>query len=115
MHEFHLAQLFQNLISNALKYRTKDPPRVEVSAAERDGWWIFSVADNGIGIDEKYANQIFGLFKRLHSQTEYRGSGIGLAICERIVEQYGGRIWLEKSAPGSGSVFSFSIPVRRIP
>ncbi|HUA87750.1 MAG TPA: ATP-binding protein [Bryobacteraceae bacterium] len=112
MHQVHLAQLFQNLISNALKYRREEPPRIHLTAARQQGWWVFSVADNGIGIDPRYASQVFGLFKRLHTREEYPGSGIGLAICQRIVEQYGGRIWLERSAPGEGSVFSFSLPER---
>ncbi|HEY7337133.1 MAG TPA: PAS domain S-box protein [Bryobacteraceae bacterium] len=112
VHESRLTQLFQNLIGNAIKYRGKEVPRVSIAAAQRDGWWVFSVADNGIGIEPQYAEQIFGLFKRLHSRDEYPGSGIGLAICQRVVEQYGGRIWLERSAPGGGSVFCFSIPSR---
>ena len=99
MHEAHLSQVFQNLISNALKYRSKEAPLIHVSAMRQQGWWVFSVADNGIGIDARYADQIFALFKRLHTRSEYPGSGIGLAICQRIVEQYGGRISLEKSAP----------------
>jgi signal transduction histidine kinase len=110
MHEVHLAQLLQNLISNALKYRRREEPTIHVSARREQGWWVLSVADNGIGIDPRYRDQIFGLFKRLHTRSEFPGSGIGLAICQRIVEQYGGRIWLEKSTPGVGSVFSFSIP-----
>jgi PAS domain S-box-containing protein len=112
IHEVHLAQLFQNLIGNALKYRSKEAPSIHVSAIRQQGWWVFSVGDNGIGIDSQYADQIFTLFKRLHTRSEYPGSGIGLAICQRIVEQYGGRIWVESSAPGEGSVFSFSIPER---
>jgi light-regulated signal transduction histidine kinase (bacteriophytochrome) len=83
---------------------------VHISASRRDGWCILSVADNGIGIDPKFADSIFGLFKRLHSRDEYPGSGIGLAICQRIVERYGGRIWLEKSVLGEGSTFCFSVP-----
>jgi signal transduction histidine kinase len=110
--EFHLIQLFQNLISNAVKYRSSEPPRVHVSVTGRQGWWVFAVSDNGIGFDVQYADQIFGLFKRLHTRSEYQGSGIGLAICRRILEQYGGRIWVERSAPGAGSVFAFSIPER---
>jgi light-regulated signal transduction histidine kinase (bacteriophytochrome) len=110
IHASRLAQVFQNLIGNAIKYRSKEVPRVHIAAVERDGWSVFSVADNGIGIKPQYAEQIFGLFKRLHSREEYPGSGIGLAICQRIVEQYGGRIWLERSAPGGGSTFCFSIP-----
>jgi PAS domain S-box-containing protein len=112
IHESRLAQLFQNLISNAIKYRGKEVPRVHVTASERDGWCVFSFVDNGIGIEAQYAEQIFGLFKRLHGREEYPGSGIGLALCQRVVEQYGGRIWLERSAPGGGSTFSFSLPSR---
>ncbi len=114
MHEIHLSQLFQNLIGNALKYRGQEAPRVHVSSSRQDGWCVFSVADNGIGIEPQYANQIFALFKRLHSRDEYPGSGIGLAICQRIVEQYGGRVWMEKSVPGSGSTFCFAVPDRGI-
>jgi len=112
MHESRLSQIFQNLISNAIKYHGDRAPRVSVSAEERDGWWVFSVTDNGIGIEPQYAERIFGLFKRLHGRDEYPGSGIGLAICQRVVEQYGGRIWLERSAPGEGATFCFSLPVR---
>jgi len=113
VHESRLVQLFQNLIGNALKYRTKEAPRIHISAVERDGWSVFSVDDNGIGVDRKFAHQIFELFKRLHSRQEYPGSGMGLAICQRIVEQYGGRIWLENSALGGGSTFCFAIPSRK--
>jgi light-regulated signal transduction histidine kinase (bacteriophytochrome) len=112
IHEGRLAQLFQNLISNAIKYRSEEVPRVHVGADERDGWCVFSVVDNGIGIEARYAEQIFGLFKRLHSSDRYPGSGIGLAICQRVVEQYGGRIWLERSTPGGGATFCFAIPSR---
>lgn len=112
IHPTRLAHLFQNLISNAIKYHSKEAPRVQVAGYERDGWCVFSVADNGIGIEPQFAEQIFGLFKRLHGREEYPGSGIGLSICQRIVEQYGGRIWLEQSAPGGGSTFCFSIPAR---
>ena len=109
MHRSHLSLLFQNLIGNALKYRGRDAPRVHVSAIQRDGAWVFSVMDNGIGIEPKYRTQVFGLFKRLHSRGKYPGNGVGLAICQRIVEQYGGSIWVD-AAPGGGSIFSFSIP-----
>jgi PAS domain S-box-containing protein len=112
IHETRLAQVFQNLVGNALKYRSQAAPRVFVSALEQDGWTVFSVKDNGIGIDLEYSNQIFGLFKRLHDRKEYPGSGLGLAICQRIIEQYGGRIWLDQSAVGAGSTFCFSLPVR---
>jgi PAS domain S-box-containing protein len=112
IHESRLAQLFQNLIGNAIKYRGTEVPRVHIAADVRDGWCTFSVEDNGIGIDLKYADRIFALFKRLHGRDEYPGSGIGLAICQRVVEQYGGRIWLEQSTPGRGSTFCFSLPSR---
>ena len=112
VHENRLAQLFQNLISNSLKYRSSRAPRIQISAEERDGSWLFCLADNGIGIERKYAENIFGLFKRLHSREEYPGSGIGLAICHRIIEQYGGRIWLENSVPGEGSTFCFTFPAQ---
>ena len=110
IHESQLTQLFQNLIGNAIKYRGKEAPRIQIAAENQDGWCVFSVVDNGIGIEPRYAEQIFGLFKRLHGPDEYPGSGIGLAICQRIVEQYGGRIWLERSIPGEGSTFRFSVP-----
>ena len=112
MHESRLAQLLQNLIGNALKYRGPEAPRVHISGGEKDGWTILSVEDNGIGIESQYAQQIFGLFKRLHSGAEYSGSGLGLAICQRVVEQYGGRIWVEKSDLGRGSTFCFAVPAR---
>jgi PAS domain S-box-containing protein len=112
IHESRLAQLFQNLIGNAIKYRGKEVARVHVGADQRDGWCVFSVVDNGIGIEAQYAEQIFGLFKRLHGRDRYPGSGIGLAICQRVVEQYGGRIWLEQSTPGGGSTFCFALPSR---
>ncbi len=112
IHESRLAQVFQNLIGNAIKYNIKESPHVQITAAERDGWCVFSVADNGIGIDAQYAEQIFGLFKRLHGCDQYPGSGIGLALCQRVVEQYGGRIWLERSTPGEGSTFCFALPSR---
>ncbi len=101
-------QVFQNLISNALKYRAADPPEIQISAETRDSEWIFSVRDNGIGIPAEYQQQIFGLFKRLHG-NEYAGTGIGLALCKRLVEKQGGRIWVE-SEPGRGSTFFFSVP-----
>ena len=112
VHEVHLTQLFQNLIGNALKYRRSEDPYVQISATASEGCAIISVSDNGLGIDPRFGEQIFGLFKRLHTREEYPGSGIGLAICKRIVEQYGGRIWLERSAPGAGSVFCFSLPIQ---
>jgi light-regulated signal transduction histidine kinase (bacteriophytochrome) len=110
IHRTRLAQLFQNLISNGIKYCGTEAPEIHISADTRDGQSLFSVADNGIGIEEQYGEQIFGLFKRLHGRDEYPGNGVGLAICKRLVEHYGGRIWLEKSEPGRGSTFCFSVP-----
>jgi light-regulated signal transduction histidine kinase (bacteriophytochrome) len=107
-HEIRLVQLFQNLIGNAIKYRSSNPPRIHVGATGRDADWLFCVQDNGIGIEPQYCQQVFGIFKRLHGQN-YEGTGIGLAICQRIVERYGGRIWVE-STPGAGSRFCFNIP-----
>ncbi len=109
MHEFQLQQLFQNLIGNSIRYRSSDPPLIHVAAEERGKVWQFSVQDNGIGIDPQYQEQVFGLFKRLHSTAEYPGTGLGLAICQRIVERAGGKIWVE-SEPGRGSTFFFTVP-----
>jgi hypothetical protein len=106
--EVHFVQLFQNIISNALKYRGADPPSIHVSAQQRGGEWHFSIRDNGQGISPEYHAQIFDLFKRLHGQ-DHPGSGIGLATCKKIIDQYGGRIWVE-SQPGSGATFFFTIP-----
>jgi light-regulated signal transduction histidine kinase (bacteriophytochrome) len=107
-HEIRIVQLFQNLVGNAIKYRGEAPPVIRV-AAEADGEnWLFCVEDNGIGIKPEYAQQVFGIFKRLNGHT-YPGTGIGLAICQRIVERYSGRIWVEPSASG-GSRFLFTVP-----
>ncbi|MBI5359603.1 MAG: PAS domain S-box protein [Planctomycetes bacterium] len=104
-----VALLFQNLISNAVKFRKKDePPRIRVSAEIRGDECVFSVSDNGIGIDNKYFDRIFVIFQRLHSRDKYPGTGIGLAICKRIVDRHNGRIWVE-SEPGKGSVFFFTL------
>jgi PAS domain S-box-containing protein len=105
----HLTQVFQNLIGNAIKYRRDEPPRIRIGAERHQSGWLFSVEDNGIGIEEKYREQIFGIFKRLHTAEEYSGTGIGLAICQRIVERAGGRIWVE-SELGRGSTFFFTLP-----
>jgi len=110
MHERHLQQVFQNLVGNAIKYRSSERvPAVHISAERQDDYAVFSVSDNGIGIDPKYNQTIFGLFKRLHTSNEYEGTGLGLAICQRIVDQYNGRIWVNSEA-GKGSVFNFTIP-----
>ena len=109
-HEIRLVQLLQNLVGNAIKYRGGEPPKIHVAAECGNADWRFSVEDNGIGIKPEYAQQVFGIFKRLHGQS-YPGTGIGLAICQRIVERYGGRIWVE-STPGAGSRFYFTLPLR---
>ena len=109
-----LLQLFQNLIANAIKFRSADSPRVHVSATRSNGHCEFSVLDNGIGIEPQYGERIFEIFQRLHEREQYPGSGVGLAICKKIVERHRGSIWME---PGreNGSVFRFTIPVAASP
>jgi signal transduction histidine kinase len=109
-----LTSLFQNLIGNAIKFQSSEPPRVRISATRQDeSFWRFSVADNGIGIEAQYADRIFVIFQRLHSRSEYEGTGIGLAMCRKIVEHYGGRIWLDTAHQG-GANFCFTLPVAPI-
>jgi len=104
-----LGQVLQNLIGNALKFRRPEtPPQVHISAQRTEDHWRFAVRDNGIGIDPQHVGRLFQVFQRLHTRGEYAGTGIGIAICKRIVEQHGGRIWVE-SQPGEGSVFYFTI------
>jgi signal transduction histidine kinase len=105
-------QLFQNLIGNAVKFRGKETPVIRITAEKENQEWTFVVADNGIGIAPEHAKTVFQIFKRLHTHTEYPGSGIGLSICQKIVEQHGGRIWVE-SAPGQGAAFKFVVPCLR--
>jgi signal transduction histidine kinase len=100
--------LLQNLVANAIKYRSERPPRIHISVQETDGELQFAVADNGIGIEPEYHERIFELFKRLHGKA-IPGTGVGLAICKRVVESYGGRIWVE-SRVGDGAIFFFSLP-----
>ncbi|HSU76073.1 MAG TPA: PAS domain S-box protein [Burkholderiales bacterium] len=112
--EVQLAQVFQNLIGNALKFRGKAAPRIHVGAAEQAGEWQISIADNGIGIEPQYFERIFMLFQRLHAMGEYPGTGIGLAICKKVAERHGGRIWVS-STPGAGSTFHFTLPKKEFP
>jgi light-regulated signal transduction histidine kinase (bacteriophytochrome) len=106
-----LVQLFQNLIGNAIKFHGENKPLVHISVKMVDHEWVFSVKDNGIGFDPQYAERIFVIFQRLHERSDYAGTGIGLAICKKIVERHGGRIWVETQI-GQGSTFYFSIPDR---
>ena len=109
-----LAQLFQNLLSNALKFRGSQPVKIHVSAAEQEGVHVFSVRDNGLGIDPRHHERVFELFKRLHPADRYPGAGMGLSLCRKVVLRHGGRIWVE-SELGRGSTFYFTIPVEGAP
>ncbi len=106
--EWQVYQLLQNLIANALKFKSNDVPKIHIGATQKQGQWHFSVSDNGIGIDAKYFDRIFEVFKRLHTRDQYPGTGIGLASCKKIVERHGGEIWLE-SVVGEGTTFHFTL------
>lgn len=107
-----LGQVFQNLIGNAIKFQNGETPQIHVGAERHNGEWVFSVRDNGIGISQEYYDRIFQIFQRLHMKEEYKGTGIGLSLCKKIILRHGGRIWLA-SEPGKGTTFYFTIPAER--
>lgn len=110
--ESQLGQVFQNLIGNAIKFQNGETPQIHVGAERHNGEWVFSVRDNGIGISQEYYDRIFQIFQRLHRKEEYKGTGIGLSLCKKIILRHGGRIWLA-SEPGKGTTFYFTIPAER--
>jgi light-regulated signal transduction histidine kinase (bacteriophytochrome) len=105
-----LTAVFQNLLSNAIKFRGEDPPRVTIAAEREGSFWRFTVTDFGIGVEDEYAERIFVIFQRLHTREAFEGTGIGLAMCRKIIEYHGGRIWLAPAAPGRGAQFTFTLP-----
>jgi light-regulated signal transduction histidine kinase (bacteriophytochrome) len=111
--EGQLTQVLQNLVGNAIKFGGEQVPHIHLGAKQVEGEWVFSVKDQGIGMDPQYKDRIFLIFQRLHNRAEYRGTGIGLAICKRIIERHGGRIWVE-SELNQGSTFYFTIPDRAV-
>ena len=106
-----MGQLFQNLVGNAIKFHGPLPPQIDIKVVRQNGMWQFSVKDNGIGIDMRYADKVFAIFQRLHGRGEYAGTGLGLAICKKIIERHDGTIWFE-SQPGHGTTFYFTLPAR---
>jgi light-regulated signal transduction histidine kinase (bacteriophytochrome) len=104
-----ITQVMQNLIANAIKFHGPARPEIRIAARRKDAQWVVSVRDNGIGIDPQYFERIFLIFQRLHTRSQYKGTGIGLAVCRKIVERHGGKIWVE-SLPGEGSTFFFTVP-----
>jgi light-regulated signal transduction histidine kinase (bacteriophytochrome) len=108
-----LVQVFQNLILNGTKFHNEETPEIHIAAEKKETKWVFSVQDNGIVIDPQYSEKIFEIFKRLNNREEYPGTEIGLAICKRIVERHGGRIWVE-SELGKGSTFYFTLPINPV-
>ena len=111
--DVQLSQLFQNLIGNAIKFHGEAPPRVHVSAEQKENEWVFSVQNNGIGIAPEFSERIFQIFQRLHTRDEYSGTGIGLAVCKKIVERHGGHIWVE-SPLEQGAIFYFTLPIQEV-
>jgi len=109
MSETHLVRVFLNLIGNSVKYRSGQKPQIDISVKDLGNDWIFVVKDNGIGFDMRHAEEIFGMFKRLHNPSRYEGSGVGLALCKVVIQRCGGRIWAE-SEQGKGSAFFFTLP-----